>query len=326
MVSKINFEEAKIINSNFARQVFPNRPKNSNKGTFGKVLNIAGCENYPGAAILSSIAPLKTGAGLVVLGTCNYVKNKVVSALPNVVLKHIGGDEHIEKLLFTSSWLKKLDLSSYNAVSIGCGLGLNVSTNYFLIKLINYINAQGYETPIIYDADALNIIAKHNINVLGQNAIITPHPGEMARLMQTQVEEIQNNREFYAKRAVEKFDCTVVLKGYNTVIATPSGKVYLDKTGGQILAKAGMGDVLTGIITGLCAQNVPPEAAAPLGVFIHSNAGKAAFDDALKAYNLAPSDPQEKIEFAQNAASCSLLASELLNYIPAGIAACGVWT
>ena len=279
-----------IIDKDLAKALMPKRSANSNKGTFGTILNFSGCKEYIGAAYLSSKSPLRTGAGLVELATPNYVKDKVASLCPDIIFAETNTYSYLDTIP------KHLNFSKYSSLIIGCGLGNNKYTKKFIKEFTQAV--KNIKAPIIYDADALNIIAEENITQLGTNAIITPHPGEMARLMEKEIGEIQSDREYYAIGAAKKYQAIAVLKGHHTIIATPDEQLFKDTAGTNALSKAGMGDVLTGIIAGLCAQGLNPKQAAVLGVYIHSQAG---------IYGETKKTPY------------GLMASDLIEFIPEGI-------
>lgn len=279
-----------IIDAELARILMPKRTENSNKGTYGKVLNFAGCKEYVGAAYLSSISALRVGAGYVELATPNCVKENIANQTPDIVFMEMNSHSYLE------NFPKNIDLDKFSVISVGCGLGNNKFTQKFIKKLTDTI--KDINIPTIYDADALNIIASEGITEIGSRSLITPHPGEMARLMGTQIEEVQNARIDYARMAAQKYNATVILKGHNTIIACPDGKIFKEITGTNVLAKAGMGDVLTGIISGLVAQGLNVRQAAVLGTFLHAQTGN--FGARVKT-------------------DYGLLASELLNFIPDGI-------
>ena len=153
--------------------------------------------------------------------------------------------------------------------------------------MTEYLAEQNKTT--IFDADALNCLAKLKPQKLPQNLLITPHPMELSRLIDVPLSEIQSNREKYAKYTAEKLNCNVILKGHKTIVCTKSLELYENTTGNSALAKAGSGDVLTGIISGLCSQNMPLEHAAILGVFIHGLCGDIASKD-LTNYCVLSSD------------------------------------
>ena len=265
-----------LITKEFAMSLLPQRPAESNKGTFGKVLNIAGCINYQGAAYLSSLAPLKAGAGLVTLASIETVINNLASCAPWITflpLKSYGG-KCISHRAFKE--IKKV-IDSYNVVSIGPGLSDCDAVGCFVEDTLNYL--KDFETKVVIDADALNIIAKSDIKSLPENSVITPHPLELSRLLEVPVDVIQSDRVSAAKLAAGKFGCNVVLKGKNTIICCRNGEVFENQTGNSSLAKAGSGDVLTGMIAGFAAQGLDIVKASVLGVYLHGLCGELASCD-----------------------------------------------
>lgn len=280
----------KIINKDLAKSSMPNRKENSNKGTFGKVLNFSGCKEYTGASYLSSISALKVGAGLVELASSSYVIKQISCMCPDLIF------HDTKSKYYLSTLPKSLEYKKYSAIIIGCGIGNNNYTKKFMNEFLEF--AKDTTIPIIYDADALNIIAETDKVAIGKKAVITPHPGEIARLMHTDIADIQSSREKWAKKACKKYNATTVLKGHNTIVACPEGNLYIENTATNILSKAGMGDVLAGIIAGFLSQGLTTEQAAILGTYIHAQAGLYA----------------EKYTTAYG-----LLASELINFIPEGI-------
>lgn len=264
------------------REIMPKRPENSNKGSFGRVLNISGCKQYTGAAFLSSITPLKTGAGLVTLSTDETIIPIIAPQAPEITFLPLKG--HSESLELLEA------LQKYEVISVGCGLGTDNETQN-LIKTIFNIETNA---KWVIDADALNIISLLNLEKLPDNAVLTPHPKELSRLLKVDVEEINAKREQYAVFAAKKFNSVVLLKGHNTVV-TDGNYIYINKTGNSALAKAGSGDVLTGIISGLLAQGLSSIEAAIKGAYIHGLTGELASKD-LSEY--------------------CVLASDLINYLP----------
>lgn len=245
-----------VFTSSAILKYLPKREKSSHKGSYGRLLNVAGSERYIGAALLSTKAAIKAGAGLVTL------------AAPERVITAIAG--HVPEAVFVSPAVKSLEqeIKVACAVSIGCGLG-DCTEAREARKMTEFVIKHS-TCPIVLDADGINSIVD-NIDVLktGRPIIITPHPGEFSRLTGLTVEEIQKNRISYAKIFAKEAGVIVVLKGVNTVIAEPDGRVYVNTTGNAGLAKAGTGDVLTGIIGALAAQRVEPFYAAILGVYLH---------------------------------------------------------
>ncbi len=280
------------LTKEYVQPLLPKRPQDSNKGTFGSVLNIAGSLELPGAAYLSSLAPLRVGAGKVKLASTSSTIQITAAQTPDVIYLDLG--ENSLGTLPKDAW-KFID-DDCDAVSIGCGLGVdNETTNFLNNFLKNYLESQ---IPVVIDADAINILAAQKRPVLPLNSIITPHPLELSRLTDIEVEDIQKDRVKAAWDAAKHFDCIVLLKGHQSVIAVPNGEIYINTTGNSALAKAGMGDVLTGMITGFCAQGLNLEKSAALAVYLHGLAGEIA-SKSLTEYGV--------------------LASNLLAYVPQAI-------
>lgn len=274
-----------ILTKKWVAAGLPKRPKDANKGTFGKVLVIAGSKNYPGAAYLSCAAAYRVGAGLVTLSTESGVKIIVSRKLPEVTF------------LSHNDILRKID--EYDVLLIGPGLGQSDQVKALMEELcINYSNNR---YKIVIDGDGLNLLSKIDNwwRKLNGKVILTPHPGEMSRLTGLSVDEIQKNRAEIAKKyASDIWGQVVVLKGAETVIVSPGGEVMVSPFANPVLATAGTGDVLSGIITGFLAQGVVNNCgfnAAAIGVYIHGLAGE-----------------QLKEKYGQGGA----LASELLPLLP----------
>ncbi len=258
----------------------PKREQNSNKGTFGKILNISGSKNYIGAAYLSSVSALKVGAGFVALATERDIIRAVSAMLPEAV--YISRKEGLKSI------------KNYSVILIGCGLGLEKSSFNIFKQTVSKLKNESM--PVIIDADGLNILSKINIK-LPQNTIITPHPLEAARLLNVSLGDILSNLEESAHKLSQKYNCIAILKTHRTIICN-KGISYTNNNGNSALAKAGSGDVLAGIIAGLLAQKVSLYEAARLGVYLHARAGEIASEE-LSEY--------------------SVLASELPKYIPRAI-------
>ena len=175
-------------------------------------------------------------------------------------------------------------VQNYNVISIGCGLGLDSETK----ELIQTVFKSDTNAKWIIDADAINIISSLNLEKIPKNSVLTPHPKELSRLLKVDTGKIQENREEYAVFCAKKFNTTVLLKGHNTVV-TDGEIVYINQTGSSALAKAGSGDVLTGIISGLIAQGLSPFEAACKGAYLHGLSGEEAAKD-LSEYCVLASD------------------------------------
>ena len=248
----------------------PERPENSNKGTFGKILNVSGSEYMTGAAYLSSVSALKTGAGYVELASHENVLRAVSSLSPEIVLAPV---EKIPNIIKTSTVLL-----------IGCGL----STSDEAVKLFKQTISMAENLPTVIDADGLNILAENKIK-LPQNTILTPHPKEASRLLHTNLDKILQNPENSAQEICKTYNCVTVLKSHRTIVASQYGTIYHNKTGSSALAKAGSGDVLAGMIAGFLAQHMNAFDASVLGVYLHGLAGDLAKND-LTAYGVLASD------------------------------------
>ena len=282
---------ADYINKKVIKGLLPHRAENSNKGTFGKVLNIAGSKNYIGAAHLSSLSTLKVGAGYVSLACPKNIVHIIASMLPEVTF--LPMEETTDGTIAIENTIR--NLYEYNVVAIGCGLTTNEETRKFAYKIINELNTT---QKIIIDADGINMLANHHGEISLKNAIITPHPKELSRLLNVPVEEIVTNREKYARITSQTYECITVLKGHNSIV-TNGEKILINMTGSSALAKAGTGDVLTGIIAVLLAQKMKPFEAAILGTYIHGLAGDFAAKDLTK-YSVLATDVIEYIPLAIN--------------------------
>lgn len=256
----------------------PSRAENSNKGTFGKVLNVAGSRYMRGCAYLCSYASLKIGAGYSVLASEECVLDTVSKLAPEIVL--LPTDQIIETL------------SQVDVLAIGCGLSTN-NKKIFLDTL----NARNSLYSII-DADGLNILSENYLK-LDKKVILTPHPKEASRLLNCTLEEILNDTVLKAKEICEKYNCITVLKTHNTVV-TDGEKFYVNEYADSALAKAGSGDVLCGMIAGLAAQKMNIFEAAALGVYLHSLTGSLARKD-LSEYGVMATDLLKYIPFAVKA-------------------------
>jgi len=248
----------------------PQRKQDSNKGTFGKVLNIAGSLKTQGAAYLSSISALKTGCGYCVLCSEKEVITNISRMTPDIV--------------FSTFSDIKTEIEKADVIAIGCGLSVSKKASAILKTVLN----KAKEKPIVIDADGLNILSKEHFQ-LPQNTIITPHPKEASRLLKIELEKVIANPEETAKDLTKRYNCITVLKGHRTVVCDKNFDIYINQHGNSALAKAGTGDVLTGVISGLLAQKMSPFEASKLGVYLHSRAGELASID-LTEYSVLASD------------------------------------
>ena len=254
-----------VLEREDAKALLPVRTRDAHKGTFGHVLVVAGSEGMAGAACLSAQAALRSGTGLVTVGCCAPVRlpmqNLVPCAMTKVVSTGAALDAGAALELYNLAQGKK-------ALAIGPGLGTQENTWRAISQLICS------DIPKVIDADALNLLARHGGRV-GKNTVLTPHPGEMARLTDAQVEEILASPVEYAQQLAQDMDCCVLLKGATTVIVRGE-EAAMNVTGCDAMGTGGCGDVLTGVIAGLMAQGMTPYDAARVGAYYHGVAGEEA--------------------------------------------------
>lgn len=256
----------------------PERSENSNKGTFGKILNVSGSEYMTGAAYLSSVSALKIGAGYIELASHDNALKVTASLAPEIVLAPINKIPEIIK--------------NSTVLLIGCGL----STTIEAVNLFKNTISSAKNLPTVIDADGLNILSKNDIK-LPTNTILTPHPKEASRLLNCSLDEILSDMKQSSKKISEKYNCVTVLKSHKTIVTSKDGQIYYNNTGNSALAKAGSGDVLAGIIAGLLAQNMQIFEAAILGVYLHGLSGDLAKND-LTAYGVLATDTIRYIPYA----------------------------
>lgn len=276
----------------FNNTVF-NRPNDANKGTLGSLLCICGSYGMAGAAIMAGKAALRCGIGL--------LKTAVPKSIYQICASNILESVYypLEETSSGAISFKNADFllsacENSSAVIIGCGLSVCDDTKAIVKKIITNCTK-----PIVIDADALNCIAD-DINILKNiksPAIITPHPGEMARLTKSTPQKINSDRENTAIEFAKKYGVVTVLKGAGTIIASPNGEAYINHTGNSGLATGGSGDVLTGTIGSLLAQGGEPLNAAAAGVFLHGIAGDLAAKK-LGKISMLPTDIIELIPTA----------------------------
>ncbi len=257
----------------------PLREQNSNKGTFGKVLNFSGSKNYIGAAYLSTVSILKVGGGFAALATEKDIIRSVSTLLPEAV--YLTRNEGLRQA------------GDFSVILIGCGLGLMSSSKKLFKKVINKIKDS--DIPTVIDADGLNILSGIDIK-LPANSIITPHPLEAARLLGVTLNDVLDDLEGSAKLLSQKYNCVSVLKTHRTIICK-GDNLFINEHGNSALAKAGSGDVLAGIIAGLLAQKMSTFEAARLGVYLHSRTGEIASEE-LGEYSVLASELPEYIHLA----------------------------
>lgn len=243
---------------------FINRPKNSHKGTFGTALLFCGSYGMAGAEILSARAALRSGVGIVKALVCDKNYSAVTSSVPEAVTIPVptapnGAPEVYDRVVLSA-------LSNSDALLIGCGLGRSDEARKLVTRTL-----EKTQIATVIDADGINAL-QGGINIIRKiNApvILTPHPAEMARLCDTTTDVIEKNRIKFSKKFAVENNCYLVLKGKNTIVATPNGRIFFNTTGNDGLATGGSGDVLSGMIVSRLAQGYDPLTAVLNSVWIH---------------------------------------------------------
>ena len=256
------------------RELVPARAADSHKGDFGRVLVIAGSLGRTGAAHLSALGALRSGAGLVTIATPRSCVPTIAAMMPEYMTEPL--EETAAGTIDFSAVDRVLDLKA-DIIAIGPGLGQDPSTAAFVQAIVERSGA-----PLILDADALNAFAGDPERLTGRDGvdvIITPHPGEMARLLNLSVEQVQADRLQHARDFAASHRVHVVLKGHRTIIAGPEGRSFVNLTGNAGMATGGTGDLLTGMIAAWFAQILDPEGACKLAVYLHGTAGDLAEAD-----------------------------------------------
>lgn len=290
--------QGEMLTDDTIRAMLPERPSDANKGTFGKAMVVAGSVNYIGAATLATQGAMRVGAGLVTLASPGDLLPMLAAKLTECTFLPLPSD--MGTIVSHAADKVRKGLDGYNALLVGCGVGQEKETATFLRNLLTQAESHARASsrqigfgariaepdekseesknlpPLVLDGDALNLLTEWEDwhRSIPEGSVLTPHPGEMARLLDSIVDEVQADRVKVAKEGAAKWRCIVVLKGAATVIAEPDGKVSLSPYSNPALATAGTGDVLAGAIVGLIAQGLPSADAACVGVYLHGLAGE----------------------------------------------------
>lgn len=243
----------------------PPRPRDSHKGLFGRVAIIGGDSGMTGAALLAGRAALKLGAGCVRVGLLSDAAPTVDAIQPELMLEPAA----------------RLDLAQADVVAIGCGLGQTTAAHTLLARVLPL------NIPLILDADALNLLAddetlRARLWLRSATTLLTPHPGEAARLLACSTADVQADRPAAARQLVERYGCALVLKGADSLLVSSEGQLWRNGSGNPGMSAPGMGDVLTGMIAALLGQQRCSNSALKLAVYLHGAAG-----DALAARGIA---------------------------------------
>ncbi len=291
IITKKNYNKF-MLNKKEAAALLPPRPVTGHKGTFGKICVLGGSQGMTGAPYLTGFSALKSGTGLVKIAVPRSVQPVIASYGKELMTVALEDDRQgiSEKALpVIENLIKESDL-----IAAGPGLGRGENTR----KIINFLLKS--EIPLVLDADALNVI--NDLKILKNrehDTVLTPHPGEMAHLLNEDIKYIQNNRIQITSEFAQKYGLYLVLKGAVTTIGLPDGSLYINPTGNQGLATAGSGDVLTGIIAGLMAQGNDTWKAAVLGPYLHGMAGDIAVEK-VSSYSLVAGDIIKNLQEVYN--------------------------
>lgn len=277
-----------LIDREFVRRALPARPADGHKGTFGKVCLLGGSVGYTGAPVLCAGAAVRSGCGLVYLGVPESVWQiaaaKCLCAMPFPLPEKDGA------LALSGEADFRRRAEGCDAVAIGCGMGRSADSDALTRRLLTL------PQPLVLDADGINALSGH-IDTLscrrGLTTVLTPHDGEMARIGG----DMTAPRESSAAAFAARHGVCLVRKGHRTVIAAPDGRLAVNTTGSDGMAKGGSGDVLTGLLTGLLAQGMEPFAACCCAVWLHGRAGDLAAEE--KGHRgMTPADMIEKLPYA----------------------------
>lgn len=254
---------------------FPKRPADAGKKDFGHVLVIAGSGGYTGAAYLTSQAAILSGSGLVTLAVGKSIYPIMAQKLTEVMVKPF-----FETRDYSLSLLAEKELLNFSekctCAAIGPGISRNKETQTLVRNLLGKI-----DKPVILDADGINAFAGHVDSLKKATAplILTPHIGEMARLLERDADEVNNKRKDIALEFAHQYNVVLVLKGHETIVAAPDGALYVNATGNVGMATGGTGDILTGMIASFTGQGMDAFNAAAAGVYLHGKAGDLAVKD-----------------------------------------------
>lgn len=289
----INSQDSKINRTTAveASEWIPQRPSASHKGTYGRVLVVAGSTGMTGAAALASEAALRAGAGLVTLAIPKSLNPILEGLLPEVMTLPLSETEAGSLSVAAAAAILEFAEKTKSVLAIGPGISQHPDTVALVHQLARENQGHKLGGRMVIDADGLNAIAQNReiMSFLDRETVLTPHPGEMARLTNTSVSILEEDRIRTAQTYASEHGVTLVFKGAPTVISAANGDVWINSTGNPGMGTGGMGDVLTGIIAGLMAQGLSGERAAALAVYIHGLAGDTV-SERLGMHGLIASD------------------------------------
>lgn len=286
-----------ILNSEDIKSIMPERSQEAYKGSVGKVLVIAGSKGMTGAATLASEAAMRSGAGMVMLAITESLHSIMETKLTEVITIPLKEDDNILSYSCIDEIKKIISSNNINSIIIGPGMGRNDGT----LKVVRDVISMIDDIPMVIDADALYAINSDNSFLKNKTviSILTPHLGEFSNLIGIEIADIKEDIIFFAKQAAKDLNSVIVLKGPRSIVATPSGEIYINTNANEGMATAGSGDVLSGAIGSFLAQGLEPYSAAVSGVFIHGFAGDIV---------------------ACSSGKIGMIAGDIVNAIPSAIA------
>ena len=258
------------------RPLMPARSADGHKGTFGTAIVVAGSQRLPGAARLAAEAAARSGAGLIALAAPATIQPLLVAGLPDVIHEPLPSTDGALNAEAATVLLRALGASRARALLVGPGIGAAEDTRAFVQALVAGLDAAGHVDAVVLDADALNLLAAEPRwwERLQLPRVLTPHPAEMSRLTGRSVDDIQSHRLEAATSFARESGSVVVLKGACTIVAAPDGRARISGAANAMLAHAGTGDVLAGLIVGMVAQGMSPFDAASAAVWVHAETGR----------------------------------------------------
>ena len=275
------------------RDLLKKRKLDSHKGDYGRVGIVGGSSGMAGAPYLTTMSSLRTGSGYSYALIPSTIESIMSIKLTEAIVKAISDDGighfSMESLQDILMYIKDMD-----SLAVGPGMGVDGDRTYLVKEIL-----KNSKVPIVLDADALNCVSEmpHILEEHNSPLIITPHPGELSRLLDVSIEKIQEKRVYYSEYIAKRYNIVVVLKGHRTVVASPKLGIYINETGNPGMATAGSGDVLTGMIASLLAQGLKSFDAARLGVHLHGIAGDIAREK-IGEYSMIAGDIVDNIYLA----------------------------
>lgn len=280
------------ITPKLARELLPLRPDDSFKGTFGKALVVAGSRKYTGAANLAIQAALRSGAGLVFGAIPQSIHAALAASIPEAIWLLLPEKDGAITCLSPEEKAGLFPAVGKDAILVGPGLDQTEGTQAYLLGLLAHLRDRAPDLPLVADAEALNILSRQPNwrTLLPNKSVLTPHEMEFSRLTRLSLDEVHSDRHDHALTCAKEWRQVLVLKGPNTLVASPEGECRVLPFANSVLSHGGSGDVLAGLIVGLLAQGLAPFDAATLAVWLHARAAELALATVGHPAATLPSD------------------------------------